>query len=161
MNKASMFVRAAIVFTVCIFTVGTALGPAANAADNGPTAASSDSTTGLHWQMAPTGAATLANFALRNGALNGYLCEGNYCYWQWHKGYQVHLQNTYSGRCLDADLNGNLYTSVCDSGTSNAYQIWHWYGQQLRQKASNYKRCLDWGYTNPCNGGRYQDWYAE
>ncbi|WKU05353.1 ricin-type beta-trefoil lectin domain protein [Micromonospora sp. HUAS LYJ1] len=72
-----------------------------------------------------------------------------------------------TGRCLDSNENGSVYTSRCDFG--NGYLHWSVYtspfGQyNLRSDATG--RCLDGNtagvvYTSPCDGNNnYQNWAA-
>ena len=82
------------------------------------------------------------------------------------------FQDAQTGRCLDSNAVGNVYTNPCQV-PGNHYQDWieTWYSEpagiwivSLRDYATG--RCLDSNaagnlYTNPCQapGNPYQDWY--
>ncbi|MGH3693498.1 MAG: RICIN domain-containing protein [Pseudonocardiaceae bacterium] len=67
-----------------------------------------------------------------------------------------------TGRCLDSNDNGNVYTLECNGGD---YQKWYSGGDgTIRDKKTG--RCLDSNdngnvYTLECNGGDYQKWDAK
>lgn len=76
------------------------------------------------------------------------------------------LEDAATGRCLDSNANGNLYTSPCQA-PGNTYQDWVPNDEiipgsrSLRDGATG--RCLDSNangnaYTLPCNGGNFQNW---
>jgi hypothetical protein len=76
------------------------------------------------------------------------------------------LEDAATGRCLDSNANGNLYTSPCQA-PGNTYQDWvsaanvNSSPSGLADAAT--QRCLDSNangnaYTLPCNGGNFQNW---
>jgi serine/threonine-protein kinase len=75
------------------------------------------------------------------------------------------LKDRATGRCLDSNAAGALYTSTCQA-PGNAYQRWYrtvgyLSGSLLSDGATGL--CLDSNdagnaYTHVCNGGRYQQW---
>ena len=67
--------------------------------------------------------------------------------------------NEASQNCLDSNLNGEVYTIVCNNG---AYQYWVFTNHSTIVNVKT-SRCLDsnatgFVYTLPCNGGNYQNW---
>ncbi|MCM4083620.1 RICIN domain-containing protein [Paractinoplanes hotanensis] len=78
--------------------------------------------------------------------------------------YDFHLEHEKSGRCLDSNSQGDVYTLPCVWG--NDFQTWNKRpsSTQFQNKATG--RCLDSNdsykvYTLPCDssgGNRYQKW---
>lgn len=75
-----------------------------------------------------------------------------------------HTERNYAtGRCLDANAAGQVYTSPCGPA-DNPFQHWAYDGRHLVQQATG--RCLDSNfssavYTSPCGpaDNPYQSWY--
>jgi len=72
----------------------------------------------------------------------------------------ISISDGQTGRCLDSNYAGNLYTNPCQA-PGNTYQTWWPAGQALFDGATG--RCLDSNYagnayTLPCNGGPFQLW---
>ncbi|GAA1682767.1 hypothetical protein GCM10009745_28880 [Kribbella yunnanensis] len=93
------------------------------------------------------------------------VCQGfNEQKWEWVRSAQPEfgmLRNVASGRCLDANTSGAVYSNSCN--INNTYQ---WWARQpdtsIRHGASG--RYLDSNaagdvYTLPRNGSAYQRWY--
>ncbi|WP_213450830.1 RICIN domain-containing protein [Rhizomonospora bruguierae] len=61
------------------------------------------------------------------------------------------LRNWATGRCLDSNRNGNVYTSPCDASRGNRFQLWQpeKIGQQdhdvVRLKNVETGMCISWG----------------
>ncbi len=88
------------------------------------------------------------------------------------------LRNWATGRCLDSNRNGNIYTSPCDVGRGNRFQLWQpeKIGQQdhdaIRLKNVETGMCVSWGqwlngpgrgyaYTRTDCSHAFGDWEAE
>ncbi len=76
--------------------------------------------------------------------------------------YVFALKDHATGRCLDSNASGKLYTSPCQA-PGNLYQDWNW--DSTGSALTDYEtgRCLDnnsagQAYTLACNGGDYQLW---
>ena len=78
------------------------------------------------------------------------------------------FEDVATGRCLDSNAAGNLYTSPCQA-PGNQYQ--DWFAGFLPPTSMSHaalfdlqtQRCLDSNahgnaYTLPCNGGNFQNW---
>jgi Ricin-type beta-trefoil lectin domain len=75
--------------------------------------------------------------------------------------YFFSFQDDATGRCLDSNSAGNLYTNPCQA-PGNTYQTW-WSTETSSFFDGATGRCLDSNstgnaYTLPCNGGLYQYW---
>jgi serine/threonine-protein kinase len=73
------------------------------------------------------------------------------------------FQDDATGRCLDSNAAGALYTSPCQT-PGNTYQKWYSPGGgQVSLSDGQTELCLDSNsagraYTHACNGGNYQNW---
>jgi len=71
----------------------------------------------------------------------------------------VKLKNKGSSKCLDSNLQGEVYAIPCNGGDHQ-----EWIPDDKRKTYTNYRtgRCLDSNgktvYTTGCNGGEYQMW---
>ncbi|RBQ18461.1 xylanase [Spongiactinospora rosea] len=70
-----------------------------------------------------------------------------------------------TGRCLDSNFKGEVYTQPCNAPHTNRHQYWIFTGGHLKNDATG--RCLDSNgdgrlYTLPCQWpNTWQDWEAQ